>query len=97
MPLRLEIIATQVFWIGTSFLLASTVFQHTSASLSYTSGPRPILLLPVVLLPIRAILAALANNVTEPLAGRVTRHRRWRHHQLVRDVKDRPGFLLGGL
>lgn len=68
---RLESTAIQAFWAGTSFLLASTVFQPTFASLSHIFGRKPVLLLAVVLFTVGAIVAALAKNVAGLLAGRV--------------------------
>ncbi|KAI4141473.1 MAG: hypothetical protein LQ340_007641, partial [Diploschistes diacapsis] len=62
--------AIQTFWSGTSYLLTSTVFQPTFASLSYHCGRKPILLLSVLLFTVGAIVAAVAQDFTTLLAGR---------------------------
>ena len=62
--------AIEAFWAGTSFLLGSTVFQPTFASLSHAFGRKPILLLSVLLFTIGAIVAAVARDFTVLLAGR---------------------------
>ncbi|KAM0795934.1 major facilitator superfamily domain-containing protein [Usnea florida] len=62
--------AIATFWCGTSFLLASTVFQPTFASLSYILGRRPLLLVALVLFTVGAIVGALAQNLTSLLIGR---------------------------
>lgn len=67
---KLNTTAIQAFWAGTSFLLATTVFQPTFASLSHSFGRKPILLLAIILFTVGAIVAALAQNVTALLAGR---------------------------
>lgn len=67
---ELEGTAIEAFWCGTSFLLASTVFQPTFASLSHTFGRKPLLLAALVLFAVGAILAAVANTFTLLLAGR---------------------------
>jgi len=67
---ELEGTAIEAFWCGTSFLLASTVFQPTFASLSHTFGRKPLLLAALVLFAVGAVLAAVANTFTLLLAGR---------------------------
>ncbi|KAI4130802.1 MAG: hypothetical protein LQ347_003249 [Umbilicaria vellea] len=67
---RLHGTAIKAFWCGTSFLLASTVFQPTFASLSHTFGRKPMLLLALVFFTAGAIAAALATNFTALLVGR---------------------------
>lgn len=62
--------AIKAFWCGISFLLASTVFQPTFASLSHSFGRKPLVLSAVVLFTVGAIIAALAKNFTVLLAGR---------------------------
>lgn len=62
--------AIETFWSGTSFLLASAVFQPTFASLSHTFGRKPLVLLALVLFSVGAIVAAVAQNFTVLLAGR---------------------------
>ena len=60
----------QAFWCGTSFLLASTVFQPTFASISHEFGRKPILLSAIILFAAGAIIAAVAKNSVVLLAGR---------------------------
>ena len=62
--------AIATFWCGTSFLLASTVFQPTFASLSYILGRKPLLLVALVFFTVGAIVGALAQNLTSLLIGR---------------------------
>ncbi|CAD6569914.1 MAG: hypothetical protein ASARMPRED_003310 [Alectoria sarmentosa] len=62
--------AIAVFWCGTSFLLSSTVFQPTFASLSYILGRKTLLLLALVFFTVGAIVGALAQNITSLLIGR---------------------------
>lgn len=67
---RLQGSATEAFWSGTSFLLASTVFQPTYTSLSHTFGRKPLFLSAIALFTLGAIVGALANNFTTLLVGR---------------------------
>lgn len=67
---RLRGSATEAFWCGTSFLLASTVFQPTFSSLSHIFGRKPLLLLAIALFTVGAIVGALANSFTTLLVGR---------------------------
>ena len=62
--------AIETFWSGTSFLLSSTVFQPTFASLSHACGRKPILLLSIVLFTVGAIVGAVARDFIVLLAGR---------------------------
>src|ERR1700712_3736067 len=59
-------------WIrtGTSFLLTSTVFQPTWASLSHIFGRTPVLLFALGLFTVGAITASAASNFTLLLVGR---------------------------
>lgn len=75
--LNLQIVASSLhgsaisaFWSGTSFLLASTVFQPTFASLSHAVGRKPLLLLALLFFTLGALVAALARNLTALLVGR---------------------------
>ncbi|KAH9203338.1 MFS multidrug transporter-like protein [Leptodontidium sp. 2 PMI_412] len=62
--------AIQAFWVGTSFLLCSTVFQPSWASLSHIIGRKPILLADLLLFTVGTIIASVANNVSLLLVGR---------------------------
>ncbi|KAI9893422.1 MAG: hypothetical protein M1814_006719 [Vezdaea aestivalis] len=62
--------AIEAFWSGTSFLLTSTVFQPSFASLSHIFGRKPLILVALVFFTAGAIIPALANNFTVLLAGR---------------------------
>ena len=62
----------EAFWAGTSFLLTSTVFQPSFASLSHIFGRKPILLLALMFFTAGAVIAALANNFALMLVGRST-------------------------
>lgn len=62
--------ALEAFWAGTSFLLASTVFQPTFASLSHIFGRRPIVLIAITLFLAGVLMAALAQSFTLMLVGR---------------------------
>lgn len=62
--------ALEAFWAGTSFLLASTVFQPTFASLSHIFGRMPIILIAVTLFLAGVLMAALSNDFTLMLVGR---------------------------
>lgn len=62
--------ALEAFWAGTSFLLASTVFQPTFAQLSHVFGRVPLILLAITLFFAGVLMAALAQNFTLMLTGR---------------------------
>ncbi|KAF7508631.1 hypothetical protein GJ744_009023 [Endocarpon pusillum] len=62
--------ALSAFWSGTSFLLCSTVFQPTFASLSHTLGRKPLILLALCLFTVGSIVGALAQNFTTLIIGR---------------------------
>ncbi|KAF9634754.1 hypothetical protein BFW01_g5649 [Lasiodiplodia theobromae] len=60
----------EAFWSGTSFLLASTVFQPSFASFSEVFGRKPILLIALTLFTAGAIIAAVSHNFAVLLVGR---------------------------
>lgn len=62
--------AIEAFWSGTSFLLASTVFQPSFASFSHIFGRRPMVLLALTFFTAGTIIAALARDFTVLLVGR---------------------------
>ncbi|KAJ5762951.1 hypothetical protein N7533_001632 [Penicillium manginii] len=62
--------AIEAFWAGTSFLLCSTVFQPSFASLSNIFGRRPAVLTSILFFCVGAIVSAVANNFTQMLVGR---------------------------
>lgn len=62
--------ALEAFWAGTSFLLASTVFQPTFAQLSHVFGRMPLILLALTLFFAGVLMAALSHNFTLMLTGR---------------------------
>ncbi|PLB51634.1 MFS general substrate transporter [Aspergillus steynii IBT 23096] len=62
--------AMEAFWSGTSFLLCSTVFQPSTATLSNIFGRRPLIIISVVFFFVGALVAGLAHNFTEILVGR---------------------------
>ncbi|KAL4974122.1 major facilitator superfamily domain-containing protein [Aspergillus desertorum] len=62
--------AMQAFWSGTSFLLCSTVFQPTTATLSDIFGRRPIILISLAFFFIGSLVAGIANDFTQILVGR---------------------------
>jgi MFS family permease len=62
--------AIEAFWSGTSFLLASTVFQPSFASLSHIFGRMPMIMVSIVLFMIGVIVAAVADDFTMILSGR---------------------------
>lgn len=62
--------AIEAFWAGTSFLLTSTVFQPTYASLSHIFGRKPLIFVALTLFAIGAIVAAVAQNFMTLLIGR---------------------------
>ncbi|ETN37020.1 uncharacterized protein HMPREF1541_08008 [Cyphellophora europaea CBS 101466] len=67
---KLQGTALEAFWAGTSFLLASTVFQPTFASLSHIFGRMPVIIVSVTLFLAGVLMAALADNFTLLLVGR---------------------------
>ncbi|KAE8153336.1 major facilitator superfamily domain-containing protein [Aspergillus avenaceus] len=62
--------AMEAFWSGTSFLLCSTVFQPSIATLSNIFGRRPLVITSIILFFIGALVAGLASDFTEILVGR---------------------------
>ncbi|KAJ5660467.1 hypothetical protein N7507_006918 [Penicillium longicatenatum] len=62
--------AIEAFWSGTSFLLSSTVFQPSFASLSNIFGRRPMVLIAILFFCIGAIVSAVAKNFTYMLVAR---------------------------
>lgn len=62
--------AIEAFWAGTSFLLASTVFEPLWASISHIFGRKPALFATLVVFTVGTIIAAVANNFTVILVGR---------------------------
>lgn len=62
--------AEEAFWTGTSYLLASTVFQPFFMDISDIFGRRPLLQLSVVLFLAGSIICARADNFPVLLAGR---------------------------
>ncbi|KAL4869563.1 hypothetical protein BDV12DRAFT_185070 [Aspergillus spectabilis] len=62
--------AMEAFWSGTSFLLCSTVFQPSTATLSNIFGRRPVILVSLVLFFVGALVAGIAKDFTHILIGR---------------------------
>lgn len=62
--------AIEAFWTGTSFLLTSTVFQPSFASMSHIFGRKPVLLFALVLFTIGSVIATAANTFTVLLVAR---------------------------
>lgn len=62
--------AIEAFWAGTSFLLASTVFQPTFASFSHIFGRMRVIMVSICLFFVGVMMAALANDFGLLLAGR---------------------------
>ncbi|KAH6665388.1 major facilitator superfamily domain-containing protein [Halenospora varia] len=62
---------TATFALASSFLLASTVFQPVFASISHVFGRKPVLLVALLLFLAGAIIAALSNNISVLLGGRI--------------------------
>ena len=62
--------AIESFWAGTSFLLTSTVFQPSFASLSHIFGRKPLVLAAITLFLLGVLIAGFAKNFTVLLAGR---------------------------
>lgn len=70
MASRLQGTATDAFWVGTAFLLASAVVQPFLATLSDIFGRRELLLLSLLFFTVGTIVCCAAKNFTELLAGR---------------------------
>ncbi|EMD64017.1 hypothetical protein COCSADRAFT_181202 [Bipolaris sorokiniana ND90Pr] len=62
--------AVEAFWSGTSFLLASTIFQPILGSFSNVFGRKPIINVSLALFLIGSIVIAVATNFTIVLVGR---------------------------
>jgi MFS family permease len=62
--------AIEAFWAGTSFLLASTVFQPNFASFSHIFGRMPVIMVSIILFFVGVMMAALSNDFGLLLAGR---------------------------
>jgi hypothetical protein len=62
--------AIEAFWAGTSFLLASTVFQPNFASFSHIFGRMPVIMVSLGFFFVGVMMAALAQNFGVLLAGR---------------------------
>lgn len=62
--------ALEAFWSGTSFLLASTVFQPSFAQLSHVFGRMPLILLALTFFFVGVLIAAVSHNFTLMLTGR---------------------------
>ncbi|KAI9744502.1 MAG: hypothetical protein M1818_002031 [Claussenomyces sp. TS43310] len=69
-PSHLNGTAIEAFWAGTSFLLTSTVFQPTWASLSHIVGRKPILLVALVFFTVGSIICTAASGFLDLLVGR---------------------------
>lgn len=62
--------AIEAFWAGTSFLLASTIFQPIYASFSHIFGRKQVTLIAVTVFLIGTLLAATARSMLLMLVGR---------------------------
>ncbi|KAJ4526078.1 hypothetical protein HRR83_001267 [Exophiala dermatitidis] len=62
--------AIEAFWVGTSFLLASTVFQPNYGSFSHIFGRMPVIMVSIALFFIGVMMAGMAKNFDLLLAGR---------------------------
>ncbi|KAJ9615246.1 hypothetical protein H2200_001320 [Cladophialophora chaetospira] len=62
--------AIEAFWAGTSFLLASTVFQPNFASFSHIFGRMPVIMVSIGFFFVGVMMAALAKDFGVLLAGR---------------------------
>jgi MFS family permease len=62
--------AIDAFWVGTSYLLASAVFQPFIAALSDIFGRRELLLPSLLFFTIGSIICAMAQRFSVLLAGR---------------------------
>jgi MFS family permease len=61
---------TQGFWIGTSYLLASTVIMPPMASISEIFGRPVCLMISLVIFALGTILCCVAGNISVLLGGR---------------------------
>jgi len=61
---------TEAFWIGTSFLLSSTIFQPAFASLSHLFGRKILILAALLFFAVGCVIAGFANNIAILLVGR---------------------------
>ena len=62
--------STQAFWTGSSFLLASAVFQPPIAALSHIFGRRQALIFSVASFLVGVVISSVAHNFRVMLAGR---------------------------
>lgn len=62
--------AIEAFWAGTSFLLASTVFQPVFVSFSSIFGRKPLLLVAMVFFSVGCVVAGAAKGFDVLLVGR---------------------------
>ncbi|EUC40527.1 hypothetical protein COCMIDRAFT_108604 [Bipolaris oryzae ATCC 44560] len=62
--------AVEGFWSGTSFLLASTVFQPILGSFSNVFGRKPLINVSLTLFLMGSVVIAVATNFTVVLVGR---------------------------
>lgn len=62
--------AIEAFWAGTSFLLTSTVFQPSFASLSHIFGRKPLVLVALAFFLVGTLVGGTANGFTALLIGR---------------------------
>lgn len=62
--------AIEAFWAGTSFLLTSTVFQPSFASLSHIFGRKPLILAALAFFLVGTLIGAESNDFTLLLLGR---------------------------
>ena len=62
--------AIETFWLGTSFLLSSTVTQPVYTGLSYIFGRKPLLLIALAFFLTGTLVGATAKNITVALVGR---------------------------
>ncbi|KAJ6000062.1 hypothetical protein N7481_000471 [Penicillium waksmanii] len=60
----------EAFWIGTSFLVCSAVFQPVFSSFSDLFGRKPFVLLAITLFFIGAVVACIANDTLHMFIGR---------------------------
>jgi predicted MFS family arabinose efflux permease len=62
--------AIEAFWAGTSFLLTSTVFQPSFASLSHIFGRKPLVLVALAFFLVGTLIGAESHDFTLLLLGR---------------------------
>ncbi|TKA62335.1 hypothetical protein B0A55_10656 [Friedmanniomyces simplex] len=62
--------ANDAFWVGTSFLLSSTVFQPIYAAFSHIFGRKQLTLIAIALFLAGTLIAGLAQNMFMMLVGR---------------------------